>query len=65
MKQFFKETFQSMRSALKWLLIIGMISAAGILVVEVVTQVAAYQRVAHQVAQQAEAKAAQAKGDTQ
>ena len=65
MKQFFKEVFQSFRSTLKWILIIGIISGAGILVVEVVTQVAAYQRIAHQVAQQAAAKAAQAKGGIQ
>ena len=65
MKAFFKEVFQSFRSTLKWILIIGIISGAGILVVEVVTQVAAYQRIAHQVAQQAAAKAAQAKGGIQ
>lgn len=65
MKQFFKETFQSLRSTLKWLLIVALISGAGILAVEIVTQVATYQHIAHQVARQAEAKAAQAKGDTQ
>lgn len=66
MKQFFKETFQSLRSTLKWLLIVAAVSAVGILVVEVVTQVSAYQAVAHQVAQQAAAKAAEhAKGGVQ
>lgn len=65
MKQFFKETFQSMRSALKWLLIAAIIGGGGILAVEIVTQVSAYERIAHQVAQQAAAKAAQAKGGTQ
>ena len=65
MKAFFKEVFQSLRSTLKWVLIVAIISGTGILVVEVVTQVAAYQRIAHQVAQQAAAKAAQAKGGTQ
>ena len=65
MKKFFKEVFQSMRSTLKWLLIAAIISGGGILVVGVVTQVSAYERVAHQVAQQAAAKAAQAKGGPQ
>ena len=64
MKAFFKEVFQSFRSTLKWLLIVAGISAAGILAVEIVTQVSAYQAIAHQVAQQAAAKA-QAKGGTQ
>ena len=63
MKAFFKEVFQSMRSALKWLLIVAIISAVGILAVEVVTQVEAYRAIAHRVAQQAAAKA-QAKGGT-
>lgn len=61
MKAFFKEVFQSFRSTLKWLLIVAIISGAGILAVEIVTQVEAYQAVAHQVAQQT----AQAKGDAQ
>ena len=65
MKAFFKETFQSLRSTLKWLLIVALISGAGILAVEIVTQVSAYERIAHQVAQQAAAKAEQAKGGAQ
>ncbi len=57
MKAFIKEVFQSMRSALKWLLIAAIIGGGGILVVEIVTQVSAYERIAHQVAQKAAAKA--------
>ncbi len=53
MKAFFKELFQSLRSTLKWLLIVAIISSTGIMVVMVVTQWEAYQQVAHQVAQQA------------
>ncbi len=51
MKAFFREVFQSLRSTMKWLLIIGLISGAGIMVVVVTTQWEAYQHVAHQVAQ--------------
>lgn len=66
MKRFVKEVFHSLRSTLKWLLIAAIISGGGILVVEVVTQWEAYQAIAHQVAQQAAAKAAEhAKGGTQ
>jgi membrane protein required for beta-lactamase induction len=65
MKAFFKEVFQSLRSTLKWLLIVAIISGTGIVVVVVTAQWEAYQKVAHQVAQQAAAKAAQAKGGAQ
>lgn len=57
MKQFAKEVFQSMRSTLKWLLIIGVISGVGIFVAEFAYQWEAYQAAAHQVAQQQAAKA--------
>ena len=53
MKAFFREVFQSLRSTLKWLLIVAIISGTGIVVVIFTTQWEAYQRVAHQVAQQA------------
>ena len=61
MKAFIKEVFQSLRSTLKWLLIVAVISGTGIMVVLFVTQWEAYQAAAHQVAQQA----AQAKGGAQ
>ena len=61
MKAFFKEVFQSLRSTLKWLLIFAIISGTGVVVVVVTTQWEAYQKVAHQVAQQA----ARAKGGVQ
>ena len=56
MKAFLKEVFQSMRSTLKWLLIVAIVSGAGIVVVVVVTQWEAYQHAAHQVAQSAKDK---------
>ena len=59
MKQFIKEVFQSMRSTMKWLLIIGVISGVGIVVATFSSQWEAYQAAAHQVAQQ---QAAHAKG---
>lgn len=61
MKAFFKEVFQSLRSTLKWILIILIISFIGILAAVVPGQVAAYQKVAHQVA----LKQAKAKGGAQ
>ena len=63
MKAFFKEVFQSLRSTLKWILILLIISTVGILMAVVPGQVAAYEHAAHQVAQQA--AQAKAKGGAQ
>ncbi|MHB8354404.1 MAG: hypothetical protein ACYDCF_08240 [Burkholderiales bacterium] len=56
MKAFLKDLFGSLKSTIKWILIFLIISFIGILAAVVPGQVAAYQAVAHQVAQQQAAK---------
>lgn len=62
MKQFIKEVFQSLRSTLKWLLIVGIVAGVGIFVADFAYQWEVYQAAAHQVALQ---QAAKVKGGAQ